>query len=613
MGNDCTGYPPPDPIADNQCSKYASDLYLMPNFCAQAGPGGSQNRITWCQRMSTANEWKPVSTFGVNGTGCHYDTCSSYKAVPGDGCCNGCCGVTGLGVVCQRQDFTGDPLTCCMKDLECNGGIDDISLKTNPPACFSDDNKQHTCSPCYRSVTSTGDTIYDVTTDSNGVVTSTTTCAQAGNNGCSDILLNYCTGGDIPPDTDPSAAIQILAERWYDAALNKPGPCTNVLERQLFQNLPSKCLAVGMLPFSTSCRPKYFANPTTVVDGITTGAGTPVTALSAAGVQWAQTMFPQLIAKYNSLGFSLGAVPGSIGYNPFQDYLYSLCCQVPVMCQSTLDNTCSIYSARQLSVNPDATNWCGCYLPATEYQKYVDAYQINKECTPTCNRTTTIPLVNGGNAPILCNQSICVIDDVTINLNNTTVNGGINISQLCGNCGGTFGSQSNCECIVQNTTIDGAQSNLGNIDLLNVCTNTTCTVTNPGYPDLPATLQVPCDQASDPNSVYAQAQAALLAEQAAQNKQTIIIYLVIIGVFLILMVFLYFLIRPALRGPPPDRIVYPRAPAAKTAPAAAPPPRPLGNTYIGTKSLSTPVGSSLPTGPNGFYNKDIGTKMIPNN
>lgn len=612
MGNDCSNYPPPDPDATNQCSKYASDVYRMPGFCAESGVGGKNNRITWCQRMSTAGEWAPQDT---NGSGsCHYDSCATYRAVPSDGCCNGCCGITGSGVNCKRKQFAGDPLACCMKDLECNGGTDDASLATNPPACFSDTSQQDTCSPCYRSLTSDENTIYDATVRNDGTITNVVTCGDIGNGGCQEVMLNYCVGADIPtPNPDPSAAVQELASRWYDSNQGTPGPCTIALERNLFQNLPSKCLAVGALPYTSTCRPLFYPGSTLPgSDGST--AGTPVTALSADGVEWAQAMFPQLIAKYNDLGFSLGSVPGGVGYNPFQDYLYSLCCQVPVMCQSTLENSCAIYTAQRLSVNPDATNWCGCYLPDSEYQKYVDAYQVNKECTPTCNRSTTIPLVNGANAPILCNQTICIIDDVTINLSNSTVNGGINVSQICGNCSGTFGSQSSCSCIIQNTTIDGAQSNLGNINLNTVCSSSTCTVTNPGYPDLPATLEVPCDQTTDPDTVYAQAQAALEAEQAAQNKQTIIIYLVIIVIFFVIMLVIYFLIRPELRSPPADRILYPRPTPAKTTTVATPAPSqpPLyQNRDIGTRSLSTIYGTQAPsTGPTGFFSNAIGSRTL---
>lgn len=615
--------PIPDPI--NVCSESLNDEYVVEDFCSKAGSGASV-RNTWCGYMSTGDEWKPKNADGLGEAGCHYNSCGSFQAVPGDGCCGTCCGIAGTGLTCVRKSFTGNPVECCIKDLACNMPE---GIQQQPAACYSDNLKQNTCDPCYRDITSTGSTVVP---DGNG---GNTTCARQGKSNCQELMLNYCTGADTP-----GIDIQTLTERWYlNGDPTQPGPATIALERILLQNLPSKCLARGAIPYTGVCKPLYIPGTTITstvnLDGSSTTAGTPTTALSAEGVAWAQQMFPALIATYNSLGYSLGSVPGTIGYNPFQDYLYSLCCQIPVMCQSSLNSACAIYSAQSLSVNPDATNWCGCYLADSEYQIYVDTYQINKQCTPTCNRNTTIPIVNQANAPLYCNQNICLIDDVTINLSNTTVGGGINISQICGNCSGGFGAQSTCSCIVENNTIDAAQSNLGSINLNSSCTSTTCQVTNPGFPGMPPTLDVPCDQTSDPTEVYSQAQAALLATQAAENKNTIIVYLVIILIFLIIMFFLYYLIRPYLLPSPPDRIVYPRAPPPKTAPVPEKPPTSLGNSAIGTKSVdgansfaSSNIGTKLInegfTGgnmsyysrqslSNGFYNSDIGTEILPNN
>jgi hypothetical protein len=422
----------------------------------------------------------------------------------------------------------------------------------NPAACYSDSARQKTCDPCYRSLTSDADTI--IPTASGG----TTTCGAEGNGGCKDVMLQFCSGSDLSND-DPES-IQILSDRWFTfvSGVYQPGPCTFALERNLFENIPTPCVAKGAIPFTTSCRSLIPSSGTTATSGEPGTAGVNMSALSSAGVAWGQELFAAVFAKYKALGFTIGSVPGTIGYNPFQDYLYNICCQVPIICSGSLDSICSIYSAQRLSFDPDVANWCGCYLPDQEYASYVDAYQINKECTPMCNRLTTIPIVNGANSAILCTQDICIIDDISINLNNTSSNGGINISQLCGNCSGTFGSRSTCSCIIQNNTIEGANAVIGNINLNEACSSTTCNVTNPGFPGLPPTIEVPCDQISDPNSVYSQELAQLQAAEAAQRRRTLAVYLIIFGVFLVVVIIAYFLIRPRF-GPIPDRYVYPES------------------------------------------------------
>jgi len=542
MGNEigtastCTGGQTPD--TRNQCSLYIDDIYHLPHFCTLSGLGGKQNRIVWCGKLGT-NEW------GVNdasGSGsCQYDDCGAYKESPG-GCCNGCCAIAGSGVDCKRERFNGTPIDCCINDLECNGGL--VPADPTNPACFSDPDQKLTCDPCQRSLTSNTNTLVS---RRNGTQV---TCGSRNVQGCQEIMLDYCSGVGVDD--------QSWFARWVDLDGN-PQECMLALERNLFQNFPgdSKCQVKGIINLGGECTPLvlYPSTITTDSDGNTITGGGPVNALSDEGVIWGRQLMNAVFAKYKSQDFVIGAIPGTPGYSSFQDFLYSLSCQVPIITQDALDSTCSIYTAQRLSLNPDVANWCGCYLPDAEYTQYVDSYQINKECTPMCNRSTTIPIVAGDNTAILCDQTVCIIDDITINLNNSNLNGGINIGQICGNCAGTLGSSSSCSCIVENNTVDAANAELGSINLLNSCSSTTCTVKNPGYRDLPATIAVPCDQSSDPNSVYAQAQAELEAAQAAARRRELGIYLLIIGIFLLLLLLLWFFIRPEPKVAPPEVVV----------------------------------------------------------
>lgn len=77
-------------------------------------------------------------------------------------------------------------------------------------------------------------------------------------------------------------------------------------------------------------------------------------------------------------------------------------------------------------------NLCGCHMKGTEYLKYAGTIQEGayRSCDPLCVKEGTVPLFSKG-VPQTCTQSNCVIDDITVNLINSTVDGGINLSQQC--------------------------------------------------------------------------------------------------------------------------------------------------------------------------------------
>jgi len=158
-----------------------------------------------------------------------------------------------------------------------------------------------------------------------------------------------------------------------------------------------------------------------------------------------------------------------------------------------LTNYCSQYSADDLVSNPNLVRWCGCYLPDSEYVKYVNQYQINKECTPLCNRRGNIPLTNPtGTSNITCTTDTCLIDNISISLLNTTVTNGINFSQLCGGCG-TNTSNAACTCIMENNTISAVNSKIGGgINISQSCGSSVCYEDNPNTAG-PAQLQIDCN------------------------------------------------------------------------------------------------------------------------
>jgi hypothetical protein len=271
--------------------------------------------------------------------------------------------------------------------------------------------------------------------------------------------------------------------------------------------------------------------------------------LSTSGSQWTKELMTKVFDRYASNGFVLGTIPGQPGYNDFQNFLYQLGCSVPVVYQDSLKDYCSIYTADRLSLNPEANNFCGCYLPDVEYIKYVDNYQIDKECTPMCNRPNSIPLVQGDNSAILCEQSVCLIDNIAINLLNSTVSGGININQMCGNCAQSAGSTAGCSCIIQNNTIDGVSAEIGEIDLSQSCSTTQCTITNPNPNGSPPTLDVPCGQPTDSATAFAQAAQEMLEQQERQRRDRNILLILLVGGGLLVLALLTYFLVPGKKAP----------------------------------------------------------------
>jgi hypothetical protein len=462
----------------------------MPHFCTYLGPAGDGYRNSFCSQMSNAGEWGDASTVH---NGCSYDDCHPYIDF-GFGCCNGCCGIVGGGLDCTRLKFTGDPVTCCFNDLLCNGN----DPQDNPPLCYSDSGKQNACAdgnngqPNYRSLVSTD---------------------------CQDVLLQYCTG---TLSTDDPNSTEWLS-RWTVNG-GGTGSCSYALSRNIFNS--------GGIGHCFTPIP-----PTQGICNIP-----PALPIDAEGYFWGQRLVSAAMARYTQQGFQIGTLPGFPGYNPWQDFLYStVCCPYPGLCQDGLDTICATHTAQRISLNPAVAQWCGCHLPEGEYQNYSVLYNIPPECTPMCNRAGTIPIVGINAEAVNCQQNICLIDGITVNLINAQIGGGINFNQICGsNCSGK------CSCVVSNTTIDIVNSSIGgNVVPVNQgCGSFTCSQTNPGNTG-PAIINVPCGITGSFNP-YAQYEAEVAAAQAAAKKTSWLWTLLIIGIALILIFLIILFIHPNL-------------------------------------------------------------------
>jgi hypothetical protein len=172
----------------------------------------------------------------------------------------------------------------------------------------------------------------------------------------------------------------------------------------------------------------------------------------------------------------------SPSYDPFQNRLLDLCLDptLPGICGQYLNNFCPT-DRNTVIESPILTNFCGCYTPPDPtYLQYTLASTActtgstgctagctagtsgctgQPACDPLCHRALTSQKAYQptGNL-ITCPQKICVIDDVTITANQSTVAGGINFNMVCPGCAGPG---EGCLCVVSGTNISSTMSQIG--------------------------------------------------------------------------------------------------------------------------------------------------------
>jgi uncharacterized protein DUF5857 len=409
-------------------------------------------------------------------------------------CCPGCgfgCTTGGAGDRCKRIAYRGDKATCCQRDYN-------FLAKDSGETvfCFDTSSREFTCDPAFRDAT---------------------------NENCRETMLDFCTGADL--DRNDTSWL----DRWKPDSTSRDN-CSYVLSRNLYGS------ALPMFDNIIQYPPESYTDN--------------------AGFSWSRELMQRVFEKYQSQGFRIGTIPGLPGYNSFQDVILNpLCTTAPGICQEGLNTTCSNTTVNDLLRDPALVPWCGCYMPSDQYQKYVDQDQVEKPCTPMCARQGNIPVMSAdGRQTVLCNQSVCIIDNVTISLENSNVGGGINFSQFCGGCSapvsgvngtsndtaGTGSQQaSSCLCIISDATIAAASSDIGGgINLSENCgSNPQCFKQNPTPGDgNPSQLPIDCNGPPDQNPYADIGQD----EPSGLSFQTwVIIILVIIGVFVVILFMLY--------------------------------------------------------------------------
>jgi hypothetical protein len=383
----------------------------------------------------------------------------------------------GLQAVYQRASFHADPLTCCLKNNVCN---------SDAYSCYEREDYERTCAPEYR----------DVVSDP-----------------CYAIIEPICAEPDNWLQPITANGVSMTCNQYIDHLIGQYGP-----------NDEKRCLNISSLQNNVQgCQP---------ID-------LQIFIPNAKGYSQAKDIINRVISKYNNQGYRLGADIGDADYGPFQDAIKQTCCKYPDLCKTNIIENCQSIDPLRINYKPREKEWCGCYLPDSAYEKYINVYGINKECTPYCNGIDNIPTTNVSGSGIPCRQNVCLIDDVTINIINSDI-GQINIGNFCGGCQSANQSAfiSSCICIIDNNTINIINEKIGGqVNIVNQCGSTKCTKTatpeqiNKG---LPSFLDIPCDSSPDfdPFIQYEQKQEQ---ERIAKNSNFITIFL--IALFVVLAIF----------------------------------------------------------------------------
>uniref|UniRef100_A0A6C0CGH9 DUF5857 domain-containing protein n=1 Tax=viral metagenome TaxID=1070528 RepID=A0A6C0CGH9_9ZZZZ len=158
-------------------------------------------------------------------------------------------------------------------------------------------------------------------------------------------------------------------------------------------------------------------------------------------------------------------------YDPFIETVVQTCRANAGACDAVLKAKCAGVTRDQLSNNVNLANLCGCFMPDLQYASH-SSYGIKRECDPVCVIASAVGILDPATSNpaqfLKCNQSVCVIDDVSINILANSVTGPISFSQACGSCAGSAGTGS-CRCYIENVSITSINSLIGDVSFNQQC------------------------------------------------------------------------------------------------------------------------------------------------
>ena len=479
MGNDCSHFlDPPTPHEDFTEEERCNNTTLLSRrYCARHQ--ASQNQLNrYCAQLTSIDEFSGRRATGDEGNICHTDTIEDGREWDQpSGCCGAHCAVfTGGRVACDRANYYGERLNCCLRDME-GCGNNNIKL------CFDSHGTTRTCHPDYRDMRSPK---------------------------CDDLMYQYCTG-----------KIFLKGQKsWKDPWIKGEKINTSYSLEDKRYDVQQPCLTAVMLHISGG---ELGCNPVNDMLAFRPNEAN----IDVEGYTWARDVVGEMLKNYErEYGTPVGGV-GSAGRLPstrygrsktshleanvsaMDDTVKEICSNMPGLCQDFLKKVCARATSEDLSRNPAYAEWCGCYMRDSEYDKYINLLQVNKECTPFC-ANAHIPLVSDDTITIKrCQDSLCIMDDLVIRSANSS--GTVTFNQICGSCGGGFtrttgrsaledtdvvgstrvydaistvhsnaisGAQSSiteqCKCVMLDTTINLINSQVKGIDLSSNCGSSTC-------------------------------------------------------------------------------------------------------------------------------------------
>jgi hypothetical protein len=127
----------------------------------------------------------------------------------------------------------------------------------------------------------------------------------------------------------------------------------------------------------------------------------------------------------------------------------------------TLYRACSTFTEEDMAEGGELSILCGCHLPSYTFFPGV----VNVECQPVCRIEGVVGIGNGAGGWKTCNQSNCVIDNISIQAKDNSSIGPITFNQLCG---GPEGSGS-ATCTFSNIDIQVDQGTLDHLDFTQDC------------------------------------------------------------------------------------------------------------------------------------------------
>lgn len=244
-------------------------------------------------------------------------------------------------------------------------------------------------------------------------------------------------------------------------------------------------------------------------------------------------------------------------YDPFITTVLGVCRSNPGACDAILKQKCAGVTREQLSNNVNLAGLCGCFMPDIQYASF-SQFGINRECDPVCALGTAVHLHDGTtNDPakfLECKQSICVMDDVTINILANSVVGDVSFSQACSSCSSNSGTGS-CRCYITDTSIEAINSLIGNVSFSQQCGNTPLCYKSAPVLGAPP-IQVDC---------LTGVATGATASSNSNRKSTVSTLWIVLGVLILLVIVI--IVFSVTRPPPPSPpILIPGTPAKQSRP-----------------------------------------------